>query len=100
MDALGTMTGEWQLSLVIAGLEVVQAGDRMRTLTVAAMHVRNTVAKAPDKVRSLLSAALQFMEMYQIEIYLTLLLVMGTACSMQCSRPLLVRANHAIPRRC
>eukprot|EP00971_Amphidinium_carterae_P348122 6490332-Amphidinium_carterae.2 len=60
--------GEWQVSLVVASLEVVQAGERLRELTVSAMHVRNTVAAKPDKSRELLRLALAFLEPYQVDI--------------------------------
>eukprot|EP00971_Amphidinium_carterae_P109593 2170207-Amphidinium_carterae.1 len=60
--------GEWQLSLVVAHLEVVQAGDRMRGLNVGAMHVRNTVASRPDKARELLRSALEFLAAHEISI--------------------------------
>eukprot|EP00971_Amphidinium_carterae_P336962 6473571-Amphidinium_carterae.1 len=60
--------GEWQLSVVVANLEVVQAGDRLRGLNVGAMHVRNTVASRPDRVRELLRSALEFLEAHAIEV--------------------------------
>eukprot|EP00971_Amphidinium_carterae_P336402 6472765-Amphidinium_carterae.1 len=60
--------GEWQLSVVVAQLEVVQAGDRLRGLNVGAMHVRNTVASRPDRVRALLHEAREYLEGYATDV--------------------------------